>query len=94
MCSRDFGRAEFDILDQALERTVRLASQVAGAFPVLQFKPHLNGLDARVHPHDQQVVEHIGALADQATPVTGHCFNEAFDSLFTEFPGDLLTASA
>jgi hypothetical protein len=86
--SWDFAGPNLYAAQQSLQREIRILGQVADSLAVLQLLPHFFRPDASVHPRDEKVVEHIGAFSDQASAVTCHGLDQAFDGFLTELLSD------
>ena len=52
------------------------------------------GLTPSDGPQGQQVVEHVGAFADQLGPVAADAFDQRLDRFLAQLLGDLLAAAA
>ena len=61
--------------------------------PSLQFRHHLIERHAAGLQHDEQMVEHVGALSDELGCLARNCGDHGFDRLLAEFSGGALRSA-
>src|SRR5258707_27344 len=54
--------------------------------------PNFLWMDSRIHPGNEKVIEHVGALGDEAGMIFRHRFDQAFDEFFAELLNHLGSA--
>src|SRR6267142_6201687 len=54
--------------------------------------PNFLWMDSRIHPGNEKVIEHVGALGDEAGMISRHRFDQAFDEFFAELLNHLGSA--
>src|SRR6185436_19235448 len=72
----------------------RLLGKRAQSLAACQLGPDGRRPDADRRPQGQQVVEQVGALADQLDLVAADALDQRLDRLLAELLGDLLAAAA
>ena len=60
--------------------------------PPRELRPNFLRMDARIHPGNEKVIEHVGALGDEAGMISRHRFDQAFDEFFAELLNHLGSA--
>src|SRR5882757_10768875 len=59
-----------------------------------ELSPHRLGLHVERGPQGQQVIQHVGAFADELGLVAADAFDQRLDGFFAQLLGDLLAAAA
>src|SRR6202047_5613000 len=57
-----------------------------------ELRPNFLRMDSRIHPGNEKVIEHVGALGDEAGMISRHRFDQAFDEFFAELLNHLGSA--
>src|SRR5882762_9908821 len=59
-----------------------------------ELSPHRLGLHVERGPQGQQVIQHVGAFADELGPIAADAFDQRLDRFLAQLLGDLLAAAA
>src|SRR5579872_251785 len=71
-----------------------MATMPRRAFASRQLRPHVGRRHAGIRPQHQEMIEEIGALADDARAVGAYRLDDQLDRLLAELLGDLRRAAA
>jgi hypothetical protein len=59
---------------------------MADLLPPRELRPNFLRMDSRIHPGNEKVIEHVGALGDEAVMISCHRFDQAFDEVSDFIP--------
>src|ERR1700730_18698842 len=65
---------------------------MADLLPPRELRPNFLRMDTRIHPGYEKVIEHVGALGDEAGMISRHRLDQAFDEFLAELLNHLGSA--